>query len=76
MEAGMKDTGAGTLQAGAVWNLPSPSTSNVRRISAMAESFNAKTDSSEPISEGLQTRGSSCSVLLTPTYMHIPAKFR
>lgn len=28
----MKDTGAGTLQAGAVWNLPSPSTSNVWRI--------------------------------------------
>ena len=30
----MKDTGAGTLQAGAVWNLPSPSTSNAWRISA------------------------------------------
>ena len=31
--AGVKDTGAGTLQAGAVWNLPAPSTSNVWRIS-------------------------------------------
>lgn len=30
----MKDTGASTLQAGAVWNLPSTSTSNVWRISA------------------------------------------
>lgn len=47
-----------------------------RSSNAMAESFNAKTDSSEPVSEGLLTRGSSCSVLLTPTYMHIPAEFR
>ena len=33
-DARMMDTGAGTLQAGAVWSLPSASTSNVWRISA------------------------------------------
>ena len=47
-EAGMKDTGAGTLQAGAVWNLPSPSTSNVWRISARPMSWRSPSIPSTP----------------------------
>lgn len=75
-DAGMRDTGAGTLQAGAVWNLPSPFTSNVWRISARPMPWRVLQRQNRLLRANLRGIADKRFFLFRIADLHIPAKFR